>query len=116
MTNNKRAIGRRYENEAVVYLEAGGYRLIDKNVWTEGGEIDLVMEKAGCLFFVEVKYRSSDAFGSPRHSITHKKKANMTKAAMHYLKNGYRPFSIAFLGILKNGRDLEFDFIENIYA
>lgn len=115
MKSNKRAIGRFYEGEALNFLEKNGFRFIEKNVWTEGGEIDLVMEKADRLYFVEVKYRSNDAYGNPRLSITRKKKSSMTKAALYYLKGGYKPYSIAFLGITKKEYMLDFDFIEDIF-
>lgn len=115
MQRNKRAIGRFYEEEALNFLQMNGYRFVDKNVWTAGGEIDLVMEKADRLYFVEVKYRSSEAYGNPRLSITRKKKSNMTKAALYYLKSGYKPYSIAFLGITKKEDTLDFDFIEDIF-
>lgn len=115
MKGNKRAIGRFYEGEALSFLELKGYRFVEKNVWTEGGEIDLVMERSGRYYFVEVKYRSNDAYGDPRLSITRKKKSNMAKAALYYLKNGYKPYSISFLGITKKEHSLEFDFIEDIF-
>lgn len=116
---SKRAIGSRYETEAIRYLESLGYLLICKNYFTPRGEIDLVFEKTGSLYFVEVKFRSSDAFGTPRDAITQKKLSHMKQAAMHYIKSEcpiYTPFAISFIGIKAEGELLHFDFLENIFS
>lgn len=115
----KRAIGSHYETEAIRYLESLGYILIRKNYFTPRGEIDLIFSKADALFFVEVKYRSSDAFGSPREAITQNKISHMKQAAMHYIKCEclkYTPYVISFMGIKREGDALQFDFIENIFS
>ena len=115
---NKRKVGYLYETAAVKYLEDLGYCFVDKNFWTENGEIDLIFIKDETLYLVEVKYRSSEAFGSPRQAITYKKKSNMKKSALHYLKSNqaaYRSFAISFLGITKEENNLNFDFLENIF-
>ncbi len=116
---NKRAIGSQYEIEAIHYLESLGYVFICKNYFTPRGEIDLVLSMAGKLYFVEVKYRTSDAFGSPREAITQKKINHMKQAAMHYIKSecsSYVPYAISFIGIQKDSGALCFDFIENIFS
>ena len=108
----KRAIGGQYETEAIHYLESLGYVFILKNYFTTRGEIDLVLSRTGKLYFVEVKYRSTETFGSPRDAITHKKISHMKQAAMYYIKNEcsmYTPFSIAFMGIKREGDTLHFD-------
>lgn len=118
MIENKRKMGTYYEGSAIKYLEDLGYRLIEKNYWTEHGEIDLVLVKDAVYYFVEVKYRSSDAYGSPRQAITYKKKTSMKKTALHFLKTNcdvYQAFAISFLGITKDGKVLNYDFLENIF-
>ena len=115
----KRAIGGQYEIEAIHYLESIGYILILKNYFTPRGEIDLVLSRAGKLYFVEVKYRATNAYGSPREAITHKKISHMKQAALYYIKKEcsmYTPFVISFMGIKREGDNLHFDFIENIFS
>lgn len=115
----KRAIGGQYETEAIRYLESLGYVFVLKNYFTPRGEIDLVISRADKLYFVEVKYRTSNAYGSPREAITPKKISHMKQAALYYIKKEcsmYTPFVISFMGIKREGEHLHFDFIENIFS
>jgi len=115
----KRAIGSQYESEAIHYLESLGFDLVIKNYYTPLGEIDLVFLKEAKLYFVEVKYRSSDAYGSPRDAITQKKLNHMKQSAIYYIKREcsiYTPYAISFMGIKRVGDDLQFDFLENIFS
>src|SRR5947209_7314149 len=63
-------IGRRGEEAAAEQLKAAGYRILARNYRCPSGEIDLVAEERGVLVFVEVKTRSSAAYGSPRDAVT----------------------------------------------
>lgn len=51
--------GRRGEGLAVWYLRLKGYRILDRNVRTPRGEVDIVARKGRCLVFVEVKTRDT---------------------------------------------------------
>ena len=53
--------GRRGEGLAAWFLRLKGYRILDRNVRTPRGEVDIVARKGGCLVFVEVKTRDTDA-------------------------------------------------------
>lgn len=114
---NKRAVGSLFELEAEKYLVGLGYQLIDKNIYTVFGELDLIMQKEEVLFFVEVKYRSNTNYGTPREALTPKKIQHLKRASQQYLKTYPKKtakYKIAFLGILKIQGQLQFDFIENI--
>lgn len=66
----KDELGRRGEALAARYLEDAGLRIIDRN-WRCGlGEIDLVAVDRATLVVVEVKTRSSEAYGHPLEAIT----------------------------------------------
>jgi len=77
----KDALGRRGEQLAASYLEGRGYTLIDRNWRCPQGEIDIVARDAGELVFVEVKTRSSVAFGHPLEAITAVKLARLRRLA-----------------------------------
>ena len=79
------AAGDRAEARACRYLEARGLRLRERNYRTRRGEIDLVMDDAGVLVFVEVRYRAPGARVSALESITAAKRRRITAAAEHYL-------------------------------
>jgi len=79
------SIGREAEDNVAEYLIAQGYKLIDQNWRTKYCEIDLIMSKKGVVYFIEVKYRKTDAFGSGLEYITPKKLKQMKFAAELWL-------------------------------
>ena len=58
-TSEKQKIGELGENIAVRFLVKHGFSILDRNYTKKWGEIDIVAEKAGRLYFVEVKSVSS---------------------------------------------------------
>jgi putative endonuclease len=79
------AAGKRAEALAADYLRAQGLRLVARNYRTGHGEIDLVLDDRGTLVFVEVRYRASDAFGTPAETVDARKQARLRATAEHYL-------------------------------
>lgn len=77
----KDELGRRGERLAERHLIARGYRLLARNWRCRHGEIDLVVRDGATIVFVEVKTRSSDAFGHPFEAITPVKLARMRRLA-----------------------------------
>lgn len=77
--------GAEAEQAAADYLVAQGLRLIERNFRCRGGEIDLIMQDGSTLVFVEVRARSSRAFGGAAESITAVKQSRIILAARHYL-------------------------------
>lgn len=77
----KDALGRRGEAIAARHLEARGLTIVDRNWRCAQGEIDLVARHGDELVFVEVKTRSSVAFGHPLESITPAKLARLRRLA-----------------------------------
>ena len=74
------------EDAAARALEGAGYRILERNVRTPMGEIDLLALQGDCLCFVEVKARSSGAFGHPAEAVTAAKQAHLRKAAAAILQ------------------------------
>jgi putative endonuclease len=73
------------ENLAVEHLESHGLEVLARNYRIRGGEIDAVMRDGSLIVFVEVKQRSSDAFGGALEAVTAQKMALLRRAALHYL-------------------------------
>lgn len=82
---NKRQIGTVYENMAADYLTEQGYQIIERNFCCRTGEIDLIAREGECLCFVEVKYRTSGAFGSPLEAVNGHKQKKIIKTAVYYM-------------------------------
>jgi putative endonuclease len=62
-----------------------GLQVLSRNYNCRGGEIDLVMRDGAVLVFVEVRYRSSDRYGSGADSVTARKQSRIAHAARHFL-------------------------------
>jgi len=86
MPSNKQRLGKWGENVAASYLSVRGFEIVARNVRTPYGEIDLVVKNWVGLVFVEVKTRSSDAFGQPEQAIHSKKREHMLQSAEYYLQ------------------------------
>ena len=80
-----RQIGKRSEARALAYLQSLGYSFLDKNIFSDQGEIDLiVIDQSQVLHFVEVKYRQKiDEMAF--ESITAKKQKSMIHTARCYM-------------------------------
>lgn len=78
-------LGREAEDRAESMLSRAGLRTVARNYRCRSGEIDLVMRDGDQLIFVEVRYRSSRAFGSAATSVGADKQRKLILAAQHYL-------------------------------
>lgn len=77
----KDVLGRRGEELAARHLAALGLTIVERNWRCSQGEIDIVALDAGEVVFVEVKTRSSVAFGHPLEAITPAKLARLRRLA-----------------------------------
>lgn len=87
MSIDKKRLGKAGEDRAARFLAKQGFRIIERNHRAPYGEIDLIALDRGELVFVEVKTRTSDAFGSPELSVNPRKQQRMIKAALAYIKH-----------------------------
>ncbi|GAB1446809.1 MAG: YraN family protein [Cyclobacteriaceae bacterium] len=80
-------IKRGFEGEglAISFLENKGYQLVVRNYRYKRSEIDLIVEKDNWLVFVEVKTRSSVAFGYPEEFVDEKKANKIMEGAENYI-------------------------------
>jgi putative endonuclease len=81
----KQITGDAAEDIAAGFLERAGLSIIARNWRCRGGEIDLVARDGATLVFVEVRMRSSEAFGGARASVTSAKQRRILHAARSYL-------------------------------
>lgn len=74
-------IGDYGENLVCEYLEGQAFEILKRNWRTRYCEIDIIAKKHGCIYFVEVKTRKSDSYGTGFDYITPKKLKQMQFAA-----------------------------------
>ena len=77
--------GQKAETLVAEHLAASGYSVVDRNWKNRYTEIDVIATKGTNIYFVEVKYRSSDKQGGGIAAITKDKQARMTRGAEMYL-------------------------------
>lgn len=77
--------GRFGEQEARHYLEAQGYQILEINWRYKHWEVDIIAKDGDVLAFIEVKSRTSVAFGEPFSFVDRKKEKNLMKVALAYL-------------------------------
>ena len=80
----KKAIGAEGERIAVRFLKKKGYKILQRNYRSKGGEIDIICYDHGCIVFVEVKTRFSNAYGAPELAVNEAKRRQIIKTASHY--------------------------------
>lgn len=84
--DSRQALGRRGEDLAAAQLVRDGYRVLDRNYRCRLGEIDLVARDGESVVFVEVKTRSSRAFGTSAEAVSPSKQARLLRLADCYLR------------------------------
>jgi putative endonuclease len=79
--------GQQAERLALEMLEAKGLTLHSRNYSCPQGELDLVLlDPAGTLVVVEVRYRHDDSRGSAAETVGLAKQRKLTRAAQHFLR------------------------------
>ncbi|MGC1240535.1 MAG: YraN family protein [Chryseosolibacter sp.] len=73
------------ENLAAEFLVNKGFRVVARNYRWKKAEIDLIVQRENWLIFVEVKTRSSNAFGEPESFVTDQQTRLIYSAAEEYI-------------------------------
>jgi len=111
--------GRKAEELASTRLQRLGLRLATRNYRSPFGEIDLVMQERDTLVFVEVRYRSNTAFGTPAETVDRRKQARLRATAEHYLQNTPRASKKAcrfdIVAITGDGENGNFRWLRDVF-
>ena len=84
--------GRIGESIAAAYAQRRGWTILETNVHTPSGEIDLVVRDGDELVLIEVRTRRTATFGTGPESLTPRKRVRMAACAYEYLESrGHNP-------------------------
>ena len=83
---SKQLLGAWGEVQAVDHLRKKGYAILACNYRCRLGEIDIIARRRGIIAFVEVKRRSSTAYGQPAEAVNLQKQARIAQAAALYMQ------------------------------
>jgi len=116
---NLRLAGASGEEEAARFLEAHGFRIVERNFrFRTMGEIDIIAEEGDELVFCEVKTRWGDGFGAPEEAVTAAKQRTIRKIAAAYLALrgiGDRPCRCDVVSIRRGGVASEVTLFRNAF-
>lgn len=108
--------GEAAESLAAEFLRSRGLAISERNYRCRFGEIDIVAREGRTLVFVEVRRRSSEAYGGAAESITAAKRARLLAAARHYLARTGSHAPCRFDAVLIRGETARVDWIRNAFG
>jgi putative endonuclease len=91
VTEARRALGKLGEATAAAYLQRNGVRILAANFACAAGEIDLIGKEREALLFIEVKTRTSEAFGPPHLAVHQRKQRQIVRVAQWFLADRRMP-------------------------
>nr|WP_211471203.1 YraN family protein [Collimonas humicola] len=112
--SSNQASGKLAEDQALLYLQRHGLKLVARNFRCKGGEIDLIMAEPAphkgaqeLLVFVEVRQRRSQRFGGAAASVTSAKQARLILAAQVFLQRYPQPPACRFDVLAMDGDSID---------
>ena len=91
VTEARRALGKKGEVVARAFLERRGVRILAANYTCAAGEIDLIGREREAILFIEVKTRTSEAFGPPQLAVHQRKQRQIVRTAQWFLAEQRMP-------------------------
>jgi len=82
----QKELGKQGEEIAIRFLKKRGYRILLRNYLCKMGEMDIIARERDTLVFIEVKTRTSTAFGPPQLAVNSAKQMQLSKVALYFLK------------------------------
>ena len=116
--DRRHELGNAGEREAARLLRAHGYEVVGSGFVARRGEIDLICRRGRELVVVEVKTRSTEAFGTPLEAVGAKKRRALAAAAAEYraLAEWRGPIRFAVVGVtVTPAGDLDAELIEEVF-
>lgn len=110
-------LGKTGEELALDYLEKKGFQILETN-WKFGKlEIDIIALTKKYLVVIEVKTRSTAAFGEPQIFIDHHKQRFLIKAAQNYVERHRIEQEVRFdiISIILNAQKFEITHLEDAF-
>ncbi|HSF41481.1 MAG TPA: YraN family protein [Thermoanaerobaculia bacterium] len=113
-----RARGRVGEDDAVRWLAAHGFEIVERNVVNHGGEIDVVAKEGATLCFIEIKARDGKLYGPAIAAVTPGKQRRLSRAASLYIaiRGLHRlPARFDVLGLDREGNGWRYTLVRNAF-
>ena len=110
-------LGKFGEQQAVDYLLAHGYEIVERNWTFQKAEVDIIARTADTLAIVEVKTRSSIDFGLPQDFVKPKKIQLLVKAVNEYVIANDLDVNVRFdiIAVHKDRNEYIIDHLEDAF-
>ena len=110
--------GKKGEDLAADFLQNEGFQILERNWKNRFEEIDIIALENELLVIVEVKTRSSLAFGKPEESVGLRKQRLLVNAAEAYIKkyNSERETRFDIVSVVTNGTGANIQHIRHAFS
>jgi putative endonuclease len=96
INGQKRKVGFWGERKAAEYLKRNGYKILERNFKCPVGEADIIAKKDDVIAFIEVKTRTSTAFGLPNEAVDATRRWRYIQVAKYYFSGKIIEFTVRF--------------------
>jgi putative endonuclease len=86
VSDDRKSFGAQGEEQAALYLESRGLRVLERGYRCVFGEADLIARDGETVVFVEVKRRSCADYGPAECAVDRRKQQHLIKTALHWLQ------------------------------
>lgn len=120
-THHHIELGRQGENLAAAWLSESGYRIYERNWRSSRGEVDIIAEHQGMLVAVEVKTRSSTAFGAGAETVSERQLRRVQHGvlgwARAHIKNGpFPPIRTDLIEVLVSDNETSLQLYQDVQS
>ena len=114
----KHVLGKKGEEFAQKYLDEHSYTILERNWRNNKAEIDIIAKKNNWMVFIEVKTRSSEAFGSPETFVSEKQQGLIISAAHQYIEKNDLDLEARFdiITLIPNENEFEINHIQDAFS
>ena len=92
MSRARQALGAAGEELAASWYRDRGFEVVARNWRCPAGELDLIVRRSGLVVFVEVKTRTTAAYGHPLETVTARQRERVRRAAAAWIaESGHHP-------------------------
>ena len=102
---------------ALAWLQERGFRLLDRNWRSQHKELDLVMESAERVHFVEVKTMTAPLLIQPFEKVDSVKQGRLVAAASHYIaaRSVQKEVQFDVVSVVFDGERTEVEYIPEAF-
>ena len=115
--NSRKKIGDKGEDNAISFLFANGYEVLQRNFRFRRSEIDIIAQKGTTMVFIEVKTRKDKTYGHPETFLSESQQERIHQGAEEYLRQHNWQGAIRFdiIAILWNDTEAVLDHFEDAF-